>query len=142
VVRSHKDVEQTLAGVLVAPVDVDARELHRLLVPTERAQEPHDRGDLDHERRRLDVAIVLLDHLDLPEEEQRERTLPRDDLDGLEALREDERIPREAPDRFSYSAESYESGTFPSYVLGCGSHLLPTAGPWPAKFDRTGKRVS
>ncbi len=28
----------------------------------------------------------------------------------------------------------YASGAFPSYVVGCGSRLIPTTVPWPAKF--------
>jgi hypothetical protein len=43
-------------------------------------------------------------------------------------------FPRAAPDRFGCFSLVYESGAFPSYVLGCGSRLIPTTVPWPAKF--------
>ena len=43
-------------------------------------------------------------------------------------------FPRVAPDRFGYFSLVYESGAFPSYVLGCGWPLIPTTVPWPAKF--------
>jgi len=34
---------------------------------------------------------------------------------------------------FRLFSQVYESGAFPSYVLGCGSRLIPTV-PWLAKF--------
>ena len=43
-------------------------------------------------------------------------------------------FPRAAPDRFGCFSRVYESGAFPSYVVGCGSRLIPTTVPWPAKL--------
>jgi hypothetical protein len=80
-----------LAGVGVPGVDVDPRELDWLVVPTERAQEPDHGRDLEDDRDRPDLVAVLLDHLDLAEEQERDRPLPRDDLDRFVALRQEER---------------------------------------------------
>src|SRR5262249_28236427 len=75
-----------LALVVVARVDVDAAELDRPGVATERPEQTHHGRNLDDQAYRVDVAVVLLEHLDLAEEQEADRPLPRDDLDRLEAL--------------------------------------------------------
>lgn len=42
--------------------------------------------------------------------------------------------PGRLQNRLGYLCLIYESGAFPSYVMGCGSRLIPTTVPWPAKF--------
>src|SRR6185295_13954611 len=83
-----------LAAVAVTRVDVHARELHRLRVAPERLAQAYDRRHAHDERDRVDLGVVLLDDVGLVEREQRDRALPRDDLDRLVALREQERAGR------------------------------------------------
>src|ERR1043165_10071838 len=65
-----------LALVVVAGVDVDARELDRAGMATERAQEAHHRGNLDDEVHRSDVAVILFEDFNLAEEQQADGPLP------------------------------------------------------------------
>src|SRR5581483_5580786 len=84
-VAGRKQVAAVLARVLVARVDVGARERHvvEAALDLDIAEQPDDRRQLEREGHGADFAVVLAYNLDLPLTEQRDRLLPVDDLQRL-----------------------------------------------------------
>ncbi len=72
--------------MVVARVDIRARKRHvvDISLDFDISQQPDDRGQLEAERHRPDLPVVVhRDNLDLPLTPKRDRFLPVDDLEGL-----------------------------------------------------------
>ncbi len=73
-----------LAAVLVPGVDVVAGELDVPPPETHEPDEPNDGGNAHRRPGRVDLLVGLLEHLDLIEKHELQRTLPVDHVQGLE----------------------------------------------------------
>src|SRR5207253_4366226 len=84
-IRGLKDFVAVLAGMIVARVDVGARERNVIesAFDLDEAQEADDGGQPEAERHRPNLAVVDRDHLYLPLAPERNRLLPVNDLERL-----------------------------------------------------------
>jgi hypothetical protein len=92
--RRGERLRAVLAAVIIARVDVRARERHVVDLPLDLdvAQQPDDRRQLERELDGVDLAVVRGDNLDLPLAPKRHRLLPVDDLQRLVRGVEQERL--------------------------------------------------
>ena len=91
--RGHRLVA-VLAGVIVAGVDIGAgeRDVVEPAFDPDEAEQADDRGQLEADRHRPNLAVVDRDHLNLPLAPERNRLLPVDDLEWLVRGVEKERL--------------------------------------------------